>query len=41
MAKKRFPGSGHSFGQCDRNFGVNRNNMKSLRTVGLPKAYLQ
>lgn len=36
-----FPVRGHSFGQCDRNFGVIRNNMKSLQTVELPKEYLE
>lgn len=41
MAKKRFPVGGHSFGQCDRSFGVNRKNMKSLLTVELPKTYLE
>lgn len=36
-----FPVRGHSFGQCDRSFGVIRNNMKSLQTVELPKEYLE
>lgn len=36
-----FSRSGHSFGQCDRCYGVNRNDMKSLRTVELPKTYLE
>lgn len=36
-----FPVRGHSFGQCDRNFGIIRNSMKKLETVEVPDTYLE
>lgn len=35
-----FPVRGHSFSQCDRNFGLVRNKIKNQEMIGNPKPYL-
>lgn len=35
-----FPVRGHSFSQCDRNFGLIRNEVKNAEVIGNPKPYL-
>lgn len=36
-----FPVRGHSFSQCDRNFGVIRKSLKKYETIGTAKLYLE